>query len=317
MAFRGEIGHIEGIESPWSNAAGVAKTLEEVALLARTGVGYIEDGSHCLEARKGNGWNPETGQRDRKDFDYNPETGEMHNSLGMPGYGMDALEAEMPEKLAVAHAHRKPYVLNVAPVSIEPGKESLELIRRGYAAGADGVLLNAGCPNVKGEDGQPHKPLSKSPRDFGRVLDFLGQSGVREGSLWVRISPQDSFGDMNLLCSYIKQSRVVSAVLTPNTWVVPMPSGPDDKPLLEVDVPSVGKSGPAVARDALVQMEWACTALSGSKVDVVCSSGIIDAGGVQRALGKGAVGAAGSTFFYISENGWADDTNHMLRDLAA
>jgi len=41
MAFDGRIGHLEGIESPFSNAGGVVKTVEDVAVMALTGVGYI------------------------------------------------------------------------------------------------------------------------------------------------------------------------------------------------------------------------------------------------------------------------------------
>ncbi len=56
------IGHLDNLESPWGNAGGVIKTVEDVAHMAATGVGWIEAGSYTLEARKGNAIDPETGE---------------------------------------------------------------------------------------------------------------------------------------------------------------------------------------------------------------------------------------------------------------
>ncbi|MDZ7786120.1 MAG: hypothetical protein U5L95_03300 [Candidatus Saccharibacteria bacterium] len=54
MAFKGEIGHLEGFESPFANAGGVVKTMHDVEIMANTGVAYIEDGSQPLLPRLGN-----------------------------------------------------------------------------------------------------------------------------------------------------------------------------------------------------------------------------------------------------------------------
>ncbi len=315
MSFNGSVGHLEGVESPLANAGGVVRTTEDVEHIANTGVGWIEKGSDTLEGRLGNGWNQATQQRDKKDWDYNPETGSMHNSLGMPGKGMEAVEKEVPEMASIAHAHKKHLALNVAPVSPHPAEESLELIRRAYAAGADTVILNAGCSNVYGEDGNPHEILSRSPVDFSRALLYLGESGLPK-PIWVRISPQDSPEDMSAIAKPLRDSGIVSAVLTPNTWTVPMPITADGKPLLEVDVPRVGKSGSAMSKSAMLQTAWAISSLKGSKIDVICSSGIMNAAEMRAALGAGAVAGAGTTFFYVSQNGWQEDVDKLLRDLA-
>jgi dihydroorotate dehydrogenase len=314
--FRGTIGHIEGIESPWGNAGGVVKSIEEVEMMSKTGVGWVEDGSETLLGRLGNGWNAETEQRDKKDWDYNPETGEMHNSLGMPGKGMDAEEKIIPEKKKIANAYGKPLLVNVAPVTAKPAEESLDLIKRAYAAGADGVILNAGCPNVYDEEGNPHEVLSKSPVDFGRVLFYLADAGLSK-PIWVRISPQESLANMMLISNPVKLSGIVSAILTPNTWMVPMPVKPNGENLLEVNVPRVGKSGPAMAEEATKETAWAVSALRGSGIDVISSSSIKNANELKRRLSVGAVAGAGTTFFYTSENGWQYDTDRLLSDLAA
>ncbi len=308
---------MEGIESPWGNAGGTVKTTEDVERMSRTGVGWVEDGSHTIPKRLGNGWNPETQQRDKKDHDFNPLTGEMHNSLGMPGECLDDVEKEIPERVQISHAYNKSYIFNAAPVSEEPAEESLELIKRAYAAGADGVILNAGCPNVKNSDGTAHEILSKSPATFGKVLRFLAEANLPK-PIWVRISPQESFGATNVICSYMKASGIVSALLDPNTWIVPMPIKDDGQPLLEVDVRQVGKSGPAMAEAARNETNWAALALRGSGIDVISSSGIMDANELKTRLSiKGVKAGAGTTFYYESQNGWQEDTDRLLTDLAA
>ncbi len=315
--FNGRIGHLEGIESPWGNAGGVVKTLEDVEQMARTGVGWIEDGSHTLLKRLGNGWNSVTQQRDKKDHDYNPLTGEMHNSLGMPGECLDDVEKEIPERVQISHAHNKAYIFNGAPVSDEPAEESLELIKRAYAAGADGVILNAGCPNVKMPDGEPHEILSKNPLAFGKVLKFIAEAGIPK-PIWVRISPQESFGAANVICSYMKASGIVSALLDPNTWIVPMPIKDNGQPLLEVDAKQVGKSGPAMAEDARKETSWAAIALQGSGIDVISSSSIMDAHELKMRLSiKGVKAGTGTTFYYEPQNSWQEDTDKFLTELAA
>src|SRR5579885_3518334 len=112
--FSGRIGHLEDIQSPWGNAGGVVKTVEDVERMAKTGVGWIEAGSYTLEPRPGNGPNGE------RVYYHNPETGETFNSLGMPNKGMDVVETEIPEMAHIARTHNKKLVVNVAPVSADP-----------------------------------------------------------------------------------------------------------------------------------------------------------------------------------------------------
>lgn len=315
-AFDGRVGHIEGIESPWSNAGGVVKTVDDVEQMARTGVGWIEDGSHTLEPRPGNGWNPETQMRDKKDYDHDPITGESHNSLGMPGQGLDKLVEEIPEKRRIANAHNKPLIVNVAPVTDKPGEESYELISRTYAAGADGVILNAGCPNIFDAEGKPHKVLSRDPKVFGETLQFLADAGLQK-PIWTRISPQETLEEMVEVITVIRESGIVSAVLNPNTWMVDMPIKSNGQPLLEVNVPRVGKSGPAMAEEAWRETSFATLSLSRYNIDVVSSSSVMNAKELKRRLIIGAKACAGTTFFYEPQNGWKEDVDKVLSELAA
>src|SRR5581483_9991877 len=109
------IGHLE-VDSPFANAGGVIKHPGEVEKIARTGVGWIEAGSFTLEPRPGNSPNGETV------YVHDPQTGSSWNSLGMPNKGMDEVEKEIPEMKRIAHAHNKPLVVNVAPVTDKPAE---------------------------------------------------------------------------------------------------------------------------------------------------------------------------------------------------
>ncbi len=308
--FNGRIGHLYGIESPWGNAGGVVKTVEDVEQMARTGVGWIEGGSYTLEERAGNGANGE------RVYYHDPARGETFNSLGMPNKGMDAVEAEIPEMSKIARSYHKKLIVNVAPVSEEPVKEAVELIARSYAAGADGVVLNAGCPNVVLEDGGRHEILSYNPPGLAEVLNGIYEARF-DRPIMIRISPPENYAKAIDIFAVIRSSRVVSAVFDPNTWPGHKPLDTEKQPLLEVPGGVGGKSGPAMAFMSAKQTEWAVKELQGSGIDVVRSSGVMDATELQRSFDIGAVAAAGTTFFYESRNGWQEDVGRLLTDLAA
>lgn len=318
MAFNGRIGHLEGIESPFSNAGGVAKTVEDVTQLAATGVGYIEDGSHTLETdRKGNAYNPDTERFDRVVYYHDPETGLTYNSLGMPGKGLDNVEETAAERIAAAHANSKKYVLNVAPISHDPVNEARELVSRGYETGADAVILNGGCPNVEDTDGGNHPILSRNAQASGLVLAGLEDVARRYSPIWYRVSPQEKFADLRLIAEGIIASKVVSAVLLPNTWLVDIPLDEVGDKRIQVPMPKCGMSGPGTLSDVLAQVKWWTHALRGTNIDVVASGGITNTKALQQALDLGAVAGAGTTFFYEPRNGWQQDTDQLLSELAA
>ncbi len=313
MAFEGRIGHLEGIESPWGNAGGVVKTIEDVEHMAHTGVGWIEAGSYTLEPRVGNGPNGETV------YWHDKTKGATYNSLGMPNKGMDEVEQEIPEMAEIAHAHNKKLVVNVAPVQPMPLTiiETRELVARAQTAGADAVLVNAGCPNVVTEDGGRHELLSRDPTSLLMILAELGHMGLTQHSpVFLRTSPLETQEQAQVVADSIKNSQAVSAVFTPNTWPGHKPLDYYEKPILEVPNNVGGKSGPVMAGLAQVETARMMHYLKNTNIDVVRSSGIVDGVGLKIALGSGAVAGAGTTFFYESQSGWAEDTDRLLSDLA-
>ncbi len=310
--FTGKIGHLE-IESPWGNAGGVVKSIDEVEKMAHTGVGWIEAGSYTLEPRVGN--SPE-GERV---YFHNDKTGETFNSLGMPNKGMDELEKQIPEMVGLAHELGKSIIFNVAPTSNDPAEESKELVERVYSAGAEAVLLNAGCPNVVTENGGRHELLSRNPAVLLDVLNALKPITKEFKPIFIRTSPVENFVQANDMIRAIIKSSVVSAVFTPNTWPGHRPIDEDGVPVLQVPGNIGGLSGPSTAGAARDQAAWAGYALTehNSNIDLVSSAGIMNGKELKRRLGIGAVAGCGTTLYYESaakDQTWASATDKLLRE---
>lgn len=298
------LGHLE-VASPFGPAGGVVKSVHEVEKMAKTGVGWIEAGSYTLEPRAGNGANGEVVYR------HDQETGETYNSLGMPNKGMDIVEREIPEMRKIARARGMPLIINVAPVTDEPDLESMELVSRSYDAGADAVMLNAGCPNVLTQDGGKHERLSYSPAAFLRTLIALKPVVERYKPIMIRVSPQESSETAMKIVELIQKSKTTTALSTPNTWEA-KPLKCDGEPLLEVPGGTGGKSGPATADQALEQSRWLASSLA---FDLMSTSGIMNGKELarRRQISRriGIVGA-GTTFFYESGD-WKEDVDRLLR----
>ncbi len=291
MSEHYQIGYLE-VESPYGNAGGVVKSVEDVELMAHSGVGWIEAGSFTLEKRIGNSPNGEVV------YCYNAVTGETGNALGMPNKGIDIVEEDIPTMVEIAHAYGKSLLVNVAPVSDDPVAEAKELVERAYLAGADMVLLNAGCPNVVIENGERHEILSKNPAALSAVLNGLKPIVQKhDRKIAVRTSPVESYGQARKTMWAIQMCGVVAVVFTPNTWSGYKPTDEAGNYILEVPGNSGGKSGPATADDALEQTLWAVDALKGSGIDVVSSGGIMNGRELQQRMAAGAAGGAGTTLF--------------------
>lgn len=317
MAFTGHLGHLE-IESPWGNAGGVAKTLDEVEQMARTGVGWIEAGSYTLEPRIGNSPNGE------RTYYHDAETEETYNSLGMPNKGMDVLEKEIPEMVEVARSLGKSIIFNVAPVTDNPVEESKELVARAYEAGAEAVLLNAGCPNVIKDNGDRHELLSHDEEMLSLVLGGLLPVAEKFKPVFIRTSPLQKFGQAKQIYTTIQRQRgVVGAIFTPNTFPGYKPLDDNGELALEVPRNIGGKSGPATKPEATVELWRAVRELkpfyNPSPIDIVSSGGIGDGQTLSMRLLMGAVAGAGTTLYYQSADNklsWGEATDKLLREHA-
>jgi dihydroorotate dehydrogenase len=305
------MGHIE-IETPWGNSGGVVKRVEDVELMAHTGVGWIEAGSYTLESRPGNGYHGE------RVYYHNPTTGETFNSLGMPNKGFDAVEKEVPAMLEAAHAFNKPLIINIAPVSDEPIEETKELVERAMSTNADGVLLNASCPNVVLDDGGRHELLSHNAAMLKRVL--VGCRNIVESydkKLSIRVAPFKSYKQAVPVMYAVRQSGVIDTVFTPNTFGGYKPKLGKGEYVLQVRNNIGGRSGPATAESSVEQAMWTLNALSNSGIDVVSSCGISTGFELARRKKLGAIAGAGTTLYYESaQEGWNEATDRLLRQYA-
>jgi dihydroorotate dehydrogenase len=306
------IGHLE-VVSPFGNAGGVVKTPEEAEQMSFTGVGWVEGGSYTLERRAGNSPNGEVV------YHHDATAGESFNSLGMPNKGMDVVEKQVPEMVSTAHKLGNKFVGNVAPVSEDPVSETQELVERMYIAGADAVLLNAGCPNVVTKDGGRHEILSHNPQAFSAVINGLSDIIQKHGKpIFVRTSPFESYPDAQKVFRSI-DDKLVSAIFTPNTWPGHVPRDEAGDEILEVPGGAGGKSGPATAKDAHQQTGWALSAskIGGRNFDIVSSGGIMTGQELKIRMHLGAAAGAGTTLYYESaEEGWSEATDRLLRQYA-
>ena len=307
--FSWRIGHLEHLESPWGNAGGVVKTIEDVAAMTKTGVGWIEHGSTSLDERAGYTINPITGEHQTV-YCHNPTTGETGNCRSLDNPGMDKAEKDIPEMVAISHANSKKLIANVVPVTGDPMSETRELVSRAYEAGADAVLLNPSCPNTEIE------MLSDNLGDLKLVLDGLRKITERFAPIFIRLAPSESYDHKARVLSVAKNSSVVSAVFDTNTWGGYKPLDDKGRPILQSPDGTGGKSGPAVANDAIEQVRWTNNILGQNRdISLVMSIGIMDARTLLRGMQAGADAGAGTTFYYQSKNGWEEDTNKLLHDL--
>jgi dihydroorotate dehydrogenase len=317
MAFEGNLAHLE-IESPWGNAGGVAKTIEEVNHIAHSGVGWIEAGSYTLEARKGNAFSEETGEYSNNVYYHSSGSGETFNSLGMPNKGMDQVEKEIPEMNKLAKKLGKNVIINVAPTGLEPVTESVELVRRAYEAGASAVLLNTGCPNVVTSDGGRKELLSHNQEKLEDVLEALRPTVQKFLPVFIRTSPMDTYEQSRKIYKTICRSKVVSVLFAPNTWPGHVPKRDSGEEILQVAGGIGGKSGPATAKDSAKQLAWALAGQPAPhRIPVISSSGIVNGYELGRRLRLGAIGGAGTTLYYESANdgySFAEATDKLLRE---
>jgi len=317
IEFDGRVGHLEGIQSPWGSAGGVVKSLGELAAMVPTGVGWVEAGSYTLERRVGlavDPLQPELGPS-RRVYVFNPETGETGNAFSMPNQGRDQLVKDIPEMQALADAFGVKLIVNVAPVSHYPVAEVRELVASVYSAGAEAVLLNGGCRNVDTPEGGREEPLSAHPQILWDVLTEITPIVEKHKPILFRPTPQESYAEAKQLYSVIRQSGVVSAVFVPNSWFPYVPRDRDGQPILEVPGGEGSLSGPATAEMSRQQTKWAVDLLAGSNIDIVSSSGIMNAPELKTRLDLKAKAGAGSTFYFESVDGWIDDTQRLITKL--
>ncbi|WP_210493376.1 dihydroorotate dehydrogenase [Patulibacter sp. SYSU D01012] len=264
------------LEHPLLNAAGTARTLDEVARLARSAVAAVTVGSYTLGERAGNGGEV-----------YASREGYAVNALGMPNRGAAQLREELPRMAELAHAGGKPLVVSVA--GFAPGEYG-ELAGLAAAGGADLVELNLGCPNVW-DDGAQKRIASFDPALVAASVAAAADASVPVG---VKLSP---LADPVLLAEVAAAVGASTArfVVSCNTFPNGLALRPDGRPAL--DVRFGGVSGGAMKPIVLGQVAQLRAALPHA-VDVVGVGGVRRGSDVHDLLQVGATAVGLATAFW-------------------
>lgn len=196
-----KLGNIE-INSLVMNAAcSVAKSLDDVQLLAATKIGAILVGSITVEAR--------TGNLEPRWF---TTAGYALNSFGMPNKGSTYYRQELPKMIAITHEADKKFVLSIAGFSTA---EYVTLAILANEAGVDLLELNLGCPNISVEGRQ--KPIVSF--DITTLNEIVAEvSKVTAIPLLLKLSPYSNPAELAQVARAIADSNKVAAVVASNTF---------------------------------------------------------------------------------------------------
>ena len=264
------------LEHPVLNAAGTAKSRDDVARLSRSPVAAVTLGSITKEPRDGNAGEV-----------YATRGGYAVNALGMPNRGAAFYRDALPELAGLAHAADKPLIVSVAGFSPE---EYGELAAVADEGGADLIELNLGCPNVW-DGGEQKRIMSFDPELVARSI--RAAAGTR-APVGVKLSP---LSDPVLLGEVA--AAVADAggrfVVTCNTFPNGLALRPDGGPA--IDVGFGGVSGAAMKPVALGQVSQ-LRAILPAEVDVVGCGGVRTGEDVRELLAVGASAVGLATAFW-------------------
>ncbi|MDO9408572.1 tRNA-dihydrouridine synthase [Patulibacter sp.] len=264
------------LEHPLLNAAGTAKSLDDVRRLARSPVAAVTLGSITKAARDGNAGEV-----------YASRQGYAVNALGMPNRGADFYRDVLPEMAAATRAAGKPLIVSVAGFSPEENGELAHLAADG---GCDLVELNLGCPNVW-DGGEQKRIMSFDPELVSRSLAAASGVGVPVG---VKLSP---LSDPVQLAEVAAAAADAGArfVVSCNTFPNGLALRADGR--AAVDVGYGGVSGAAMKPVVLGQVSQ-LRALLPEGVDVVGCGGVRSGQDVRDLLAVGAVATGLATAFW-------------------
>ncbi len=286
------------------NAAGTARTIEDVKKLAQSAVTRITVGSITKLNRSGN-----TGETYYFDF----PTGTSLNSIGMRNEGIEWYHAAGKLTLMGKIAHDAGKKLHASVAGFSP-KEFAELSETCFLCGVDGVELNLGCPNV--HDGGTSKPIfSYHPQLVEEALDeidamFFGQ----EKNIGVKISPVPK-ELLPKLVNAINRGMTISEVVAVNTDPHRELYKPDKSPGLSYTpqdgtgmLHTGGLAGAPLKAHALRIIEQFKSRSEKSAGTLYSSTRVIGAGGIfsgsdaKEFLAAGADGIMVGTAYYNRED---------------
>jgi dihydroorotate dehydrogenase (fumarate) len=298
------------IEHPVMNAAGTCRTVEDVAVMARSAVSAVVVGSITVDARAGNAGTT-----------YHAQPCYSLNALGLPNRGLGFYREHLPAMVDVAHQAGKPLILSVAGFGVREYAVASAVVA---AAGVDLIEINLGCPNVW--DGGTQKRIAsfdsaQTAAICAAVSDALAdatgtgqrgaglQSGGPEGGggsrgaarvpYGVKISP---FSDPAALADLAAVLADLAAspggpryVASSNTFPNGFALDPTGRPVIDVEL--AGLAGPALRPIALGQVRQLRRLLP-EHVQIVGVGGVTTGRDVADFLRAGASAVQVATAFW-------------------
>lgn len=191
------------------NAACVVKTLADVRRLCNSAVTRIMVGSVTWQERAGN-----TPVPPGDVYYFNPDTQESGNALGLPNIGWQKLKRELPEMIALAHAHGKQLWVSLAGFTVD---EYFAMADDAFELGVDGVQFNLACPNVH-DQGAQKRMFCEQPDLVRRLLRMCHRYGFGHQEIGIKISPTTNEQLVEELCDVVRTvGDVVTEVVGVNT----------------------------------------------------------------------------------------------------
>lgn len=233
------------LEHVLMNAGGTCKLLEGadgVKEFARSNTAAVMVGSVTIDKREaGEGETYWTGGQ----FSL--------NSRGLDSPGMLYYQKCLSEMVAIVHEAGKPLFINV--VGFNPTEYAI-LTEFAFGKGVDFVELGLSCPNVW-RAGQQRPIACFEPELVGEILERVRRRvGVNE-RISVKVSPYSDPFLLRKVAKVIKESGIVKAVTTMNTFPNALLYDEEGKPRINSSDGLAGLGGPAIKPIGLGQVkQW-------------------------------------------------------------
>jgi dihydroorotate dehydrogenase (fumarate) len=185
---------------------GAIKTVGDVREVAKSNSAAVEVGSITVEPRSGN---------EGTVYYFNHDNKFSLNSLGLPNGGLEYYQTNLPEMAAIAHEYGKPLLVNIAGFSPYQYVRLAEMVRK---SGADGLTINAACPNVWTPDGKQKRIMAFDLDAMGTTLMMLEQELGIDFWSTLKLPPYSDPEFLNSVAQLIRPSRFVKAVTGINTF---------------------------------------------------------------------------------------------------
>ncbi len=260
------------IAHPIMNAAGTAKTLEDVERFSASASAAVLVGSITIEPRSGNSGN----------VWYSEDIFSL-NSFSLPNPGAEYYKKNLPKMATTTHKVKKPLFFSVVGFSPE---EYAELTLLAFENGADAVEINLGCPNVWKDSKQ--KQIACFNKNL--VQDILQEvQGRIKGSapIAVKISPFSDPFALNEITSIIASNPIVKAITTTNSFPNASAYNNSGKLVIDPGEGFAGLSGPSIKSIGIGQVRQIRNILPRDK-QIIGVGGINSADDVKDYLHAGA-----------------------------